>query len=257
MKIIFSDFDGTLLQKRETEINKNIKKSIYSVLDNGDVFAVSSGRTYVELKHFFKEFENDIYFIANDGSLVVYREKTLYHLPVEKEIFKDFKSFTAHGKYVTYIKTPNSILIRKVMKEYRNHVMQIDSITDINEPIYKVSDYDKTVMCPLPVVYTNPDMNEYISEHANKGNASEFLINELKIKRENSYAFGDNINDLEMFDACATSYAVANALPKVKKHATKITNNIEHEFLKISHGRNRIWNFSTLKKYPKAQELTF
>lgn len=233
MKVIFSDLDGTLLHKDEVKLNKNIKKSIYSVLENGNEFVVASGRTYIELKDLFKEFENDIWFASNDGSLVVHKEQTLLGMPVDKKLFADFRSFTAHGKYVTYINSKSSLLVRETMKCYRNHVMQIESIWDIDEDIYKISDFDKTVPCPLPVVYKNFEMNEYIADGADKGEAVKLILNKLGTKKCNAYAFGDNINDIGMFKECGTAYAVANALPSVKKCADKVTYNVENEILKI------------------------
>ena len=248
MKIIFSDLDGTLLFKNESKLNKNIKSSVYSILNNGDLFAVSSGRTYIELKNIFKEFENDIYFIANDGALVVHEEQTLYHSPLDKNLFTNFKCFSAHAKYVTYIKSTNYMHKHNLVEQYRNNTMIIDSIDDINEPIYKISDYDKTIACPLPVVYQNPDMNEYIADGINKGKATEFILRHLKINIKDAIAFGDNINDIEMFKACGTSYAVSTALPQVKKHADKVIYRVEDELTKIANRRKRIWNFLTLKK---------
>ena len=233
MKIIFSDLDGTLLHKGEKSLNKNIKNSIYSVLENGIAFCIASGRTYIELKSFFKEFENDIYFICNDGSLGVFKEKTFFDNPVDKNMFRDFKEYTAHGKYITYVKSSRSIFVRNAARKYDGHIMTIDSIYDIQGDIYKISDFDKTVDCALPIVYKDIHMNEYVSKNSDKANAAGLLIDKLKIGKNNTYAFGDNINDINMFKLCGKSYAVANALPDVKKSAQKVTYNIENDFIDI------------------------
>jgi Cof subfamily protein (haloacid dehalogenase superfamily) len=240
MRIIFSDLDGTLLGRGQTQLNKNAKKAIYSVLESGNLFAIASGRTYIELKEILKEFEDDIYFITNDGSLAVYKEQTLFDMPMEPDMFKDFKSYTAHGKYITYIKTDSSLLVRKTMEQYRNHVMKIDSTDDIKESIYKISDFDKTVPCPLEIVYRNHDMNEYIAQGADKAIAVKHILNLTGIKKEDAYAFGDNINDIAMFKECKTSYAVASAPPNIKKCADKVTYNIEEEITNIAYRRNKI-----------------
>ncbi len=233
MKIIFSDLDGTMLLRGETRINKNIKNSIYEVLKSGNIFAVSSGRTYIELLDFFREFKDDIFFVCNDGSLAVYKEQTIFSKPMDKAMFYKFKEFTAHGKYVTYLKSKNSLTIRNTMRQYRSHVMCIDDIRDINEDIYKISDFDRTVPCSLPVVYKNSIMNEFIAEDTNKKLSVSHILNMLDIKKEDSYAFGDNVNDLGMFDVCGTSYASISAKPTIKKSADKISRFIEKDFLDI------------------------
>ncbi len=236
MKIIFSDLDGTLLHRGETCINKNIKNSIYKILESGNMFSVASGRNYIELRNFFREFADDIFFVCNDGSLAVYKEQTIYSVPMDKSMFNDFREYTAHGKYVTYIKSENRLNIRNAMNQYQSHVMMIDSIGDINDDIYKISDIDKTVPCPLPVVYQNHAMNEYIADGADKGQAIEYIISILGIPPEYAYAFGDNFNDIGMFNICGTSYASVFAKPDIKKMADKIAYNIEQEFNKIIGG---------------------
>ena len=233
MKIIFSDLDGTLLLRGERSLNKNIKNSIYKILESGNLFAVSSGRTYIELKYFFKEFEEDIFFICNDGSLSVFKEQTLLAKPMDKDMFKDFKEYTAHGKYVTYIRSDNRMTIRDTMNQYRGHVMQVSDIYDIPEDIYKISDFDRSVACPLPVVYKNSIMNEFVAKDCDKKEAVSYITDLLKIEKENTFAFGDNTNDLGMFESCGTSYASIGAKPAIKKCADKISRNIEKDFLEI------------------------
>ena len=76
MKLVVSDLDGTILKRGEKELNRNILSAIEYILSNNVAFAVSSGRTYVELKKFFAPFENDIYFMANDGAQTIYKEET-------------------------------------------------------------------------------------------------------------------------------------------------------------------------------------
>lgn len=236
MKIIFSDLDGTLLHRGEAEINKNIKKSIYKILDSGNMFCISSGRTYIELKHLLKEFEDDIFFVTNDGSLSVVKEHTILSRPLDKKMFSNFKEFTAHGKYVTYVKSSNRLTIRNVMKQYRNHVMMIDDISEISEDIYKISDFDRSLSCPLPVVYRNSTMNEYIAKDTDKAEAIKSIVDALGIKKCDTYAFGDNTNDLGMFEFCGTSFAAAGAKPAIKKCADRVSYNIEKDFIEIIGG---------------------
>jgi len=233
MKVIISDLDGTLLCKDETDLNKNTKNMINSVLNSGNAFCVASGRNYTELKHLFREFEDHIYFICNDGALGIYKENTFYNCPLDKNLFYNFTKYTAHGKYVTYVRSDSSLFIRNTAKKYKGHVMQIESISDITEDIYKISDFDKSLSCPLPIVYKDNNMKEYVSAACDKANAVEYLINFLKLKKSDVYVFGDNINDVNMLQRCCNSYAVANAIPKVKKCAKKVANNIYEEIINI------------------------
>ena len=58
---------------------------------------------------------------------------------------------------------------------------------------------------------------------SNKGVALKFLQNELKITKDNTMAFGDFMNDIEMLMNAKYSFAMANALPAVKDVAKYMT----------------------------------
>ena len=233
MKLIVSDLDGTLMSKNEVSLSKSIKNSIYSQLCSGNLFAVASGRNYTELKALFSEFEKDIYFICNDGALGVYKEDTFFENSLDKQTFESFKTYAAHGKYVTYVKSANTSLERELSKKYRGHVMTIDSIYDIKGNIYKITDFDKSIPCSLPLVYKDYSMHEYIAYETDKSSALKVLISKLKVPKHDTIVFGDNLNDLGMFAICGKSFAVANAIPKVKKCADKVTQNIEKEIINV------------------------
>jgi len=61
---------------------------------------------------------------------------------------------------------------------------------------------------------------EVFSDAASKYNAVQFLRQQYGFQRV--VGFGDNLNDLPLFDACDECYAVANAKPEVKDKATSV-----------------------------------
>ena len=64
---------------------------------------------------------------------------------------------------------------------------------------------------------------------ANKGTAVRLLQRSLGISRDQTVAFGDYLNDLEMLDAAGWSFAMANAHPEVLARAARIAPaNTEH-----------------------------
>lgn len=63
----------------------------------------------------------------------------------------------------------------------------------------------------------------------NKGTAVTFLTNYLHFTKEDSFAFGDGDNDLQMFQAVGTAIAMGNGSPLAKQYATYITDTIEED----------------------------
>jgi HAD superfamily hydrolase (TIGR01484 family) len=58
---------------------------------------------------------------------------------------------------------------------------------------------------------------------ANKGAALKSIQEQYHISQEESMAFGDYFNDVEMLQQCKYSYAMENAHPEVKKKANFLT----------------------------------
>lgn len=65
-------------------------------------------------------------------------------------------------------------------------------------------------------------------EGANKGIMMEQLAQRLGFPLSRVVAFGDYVNDLDMFRVAGQSIAVANALPEVKSAATQVIGSHEH-----------------------------
>lgn len=62
-----------------------------------------------------------------------------------------------------------------------------------------------------------------------KGQRGEYLYQKLNILKENTYAFGDGENDIEMFHLVGTSIAMGNADVEVKKHASTVTLTVDED----------------------------
>ena len=62
-----------------------------------------------------------------------------------------------------------------------------------------------------------------------KGTAVEFIQQALSIGREETMAFGDNQNDMDMLNCARTSFAVANAREELKKMATGICDSYQED----------------------------
>ena len=70
---------------------------------------------------------------------------------------------------------------------------------------------DKTIFCDI------------VNIDSNKGNAVKKLLEILNIKKEETIAIGDDINDLSMFEQVGYKVAVSNAIDIVKEKADEIT----------------------------------
>lgn len=226
MRLIVSDFDGTLLLHGEKKLHNITVSEIEKLICDNDVFCVASGRSYSELKRMFGSLSDKIYFISNDGALITYKEKTIYDVPItnEKVIgFDDEKDVVAHCKYVSFVKSDSERFVRMKKEQYCGHILKIDSLAEINEPVYKITLYGKREKeVDLNRVYNRSDVCEYVQSGINKGVATTELSKILRISENDIIAIGDGMNDIEMFGVADKSYVIATAPPKVKKFGTYI-----------------------------------
>ncbi len=68
-KLLVSDLDGTILPRTAHEIPTAVQNAIEKCVQNGADFCVCSGRSYADLKHFFRHFSVPVYYIGCDGAL--------------------------------------------------------------------------------------------------------------------------------------------------------------------------------------------
>ncbi|MBR0277504.1 MAG: HAD-IIB family hydrolase [Clostridia bacterium] len=230
MKLIVSDLDGTLLLKKEGKLHRLSVLAIERIMNSGAIFCVASGRNYSELKRILKDFDDKIYFIANDGALTVHKEKTIFSYPIEfakLQLFDKEKSFVAHGKYHSFVKSRSERFIRQIKEQYLGHIVRIETADEIDEPIYKITLYEgKKDFQNLNKVYCDNLMSEYVEIGVNKGKALAELLKILKIKESDTVVAGDGSNDAEMFEMINESYVMASATPRTKKMGKYVVNSI-------------------------------
>ena len=75
----------------------------------------------------------------------------------------------------------------------------------------------------LTLLYSNPYYLEIFPSEAGKGSAVKRLAEYLNVPIENTFAAGDEQNDISMIEAAGCGIAMANATDLVKSKADVIT----------------------------------
>lgn len=70
---------------------------------------------------------------------------------------------------------------------------------------------------------------ELTARGISKGSAVKEVLNHFHIRKEDSYGFGDSMNDMEMMQACGHSIAMGNAAEEVKNISDYITDDFDHD----------------------------
>lgn len=238
IKFIATDLDGTLLTE-----DKRLPDEIFDLIgqlhSRGILFAPASGRQYANLKKLFAPVADKVVFICENGALVKYRDKTLFHAPIEDRYIKpvlDEVRALPHllpmlcGEECAYIEDDAQPFYDYSMSAYTN-CKKVDSLDEVigKENICKIAVYDEiaaadncfqVLPAKIPHLRTMLSGFEWCDVSApdvNKGVAIRVIQQHFGLKREECIAFGDHMNDYEMLLECGEAYVPENAYPPLKE----------------------------------------
>ena len=240
IKLIVSDMDGTLVNDE-----KKIDETIYALLpklkEKGIRFVVASGRQYPSLCKDFQEHVKDVVLCSENGAFIMDNGKELYAKCMTKEQVKMSldAAFAVEGmepvvcaKHVTYARTQEMVDFLGSPK-FNYKMALVDDLYNIDDDIIKISmavmnGEDTVSMFRKVRAVLDESLNLVTSGEGcmdtgiygvNKGTAVEVLQEMWDIAPEETMVFGDQYNDVDMFDRAHYSFAMAGAVEGVKKKA--------------------------------------
>ena len=81
--------------------------------------------------------------------------------------------------------------------------------------------------CRLP--RWHPYFTDIVAHDNSKAHGMEAICKHYGIRREETIAFGDGANDIEMLEWAGIGVAMGNAADAVKVHADHVTTDVDHE----------------------------
>ncbi|MGA9518747.1 MAG: Cof-type HAD-IIB family hydrolase [Trichococcus sp.] len=242
IKLIAVDMDGTFLDSHK-KFNKERFAALYKRMLEKDIrFVVASGNQYYQLRSFFPEIQDNIAFVAENGAFVVDCNKELSVGEMTQEtidkVLRIFKELDAYSKLVVcgknsaYVDSSVSDYFYQNTKRFYHRLKRVDSFSEIDDIIFKfASGFSEEevpsllehftrevgdVVSPVPTGHGSIDL---IIPGMHKASGIQLLQKLWGISDEETAAFGDSGNDIEMLEHVAYSFAMANAAEDVKKAA--------------------------------------
>ena len=244
VRLVVSDVDGTLIRNGETKIPDEIIELIKKLNKKGILFAVASGREYTNLRDLFEPVKNDIVYICVNGALVVYNNQLISKTPIDRrmayniadEIYKtEGCEMLISGEEQAYTKTNNYDFVRYVKEHIGSELVEVRNVRDVRENIIKISAYNKRDITKtaekffrkwgdkLQVVQSQKTWVDFTAFGVTKGMALSMVQEAFDIPFDETMTFGDNYNDLDMFNQSFFSYAISDSLPDIRNAARFLT----------------------------------
>lgn len=246
IKLIATDIDGTLVNKKK-ELPPDFDEVIKALKEKGISFAVASGRSISALEVQFAPYLDDISLICDNGALIVDRGQKLSCSVMPREKVVRIIDICEENGMVPLLCTSGMTYLADSDDGYKNEVMLyynrrtiLKDLRQFKDDVTKVAVYQKDgienngleildrefgsdLAVQLSGYYWVDIMNPGIS----KGRGIEILQQRLGANYENTMAFGDYLNDIEMLNSAYYSYAMENAHPAVHAAANFATGSCE------------------------------
>ena len=226
IKLIATDMDGTFLDS-----SKRFSMEFFDIFaelrKKGIKFVIASGNQYFRLYQKFLPISNEMYFIGENGSYIAKGAKLISTNTLKKE------QVQAVIQLVEKHPELNMILCGVKSAYCLSEFKHLESVVRTYYCNYQfVESYADDIARGLDKgVKATTSGNEWIdiqNEDINKGVAIKLLQKKLNIKPEECMAFGDQMNDYTLLKAVKYSYAMANAVPRIKDIAYGIAKSNDH-----------------------------
>lgn len=254
IKFIASDMDGTLLDEA-SQLDPQFFDIYRQLTEQGIIFAAASGRQYASLKQIFSPIQDEMMFIAENGTFVMHNGIELYSCQLETSTAREVVmaardiegAYTVLcGKNSAYIETQDPVALAELSKYY-HACHYVEDLLAVDDEFIKVAicHFGSSEQFVFPamnakfgasnqVVVSGRIWLDIMNAEASKGAAIEHLQETLGFTYEQTMSFGDYFNDAEMLKASYHSYAVENAHPEVKKLARfRAPSNLESGVIQV------------------------
>lgn len=254
IKLIVSDIDGTLLEDGQHALNPELFDVILKLREKGMQFAAASGRQWGSIETVFEPVKEKVFYLSDNGAYVGCHGRQLFVNTIERETVMDMVrdiraaglDVMISGPDVVYLDTPNEEFYRWMVDGYKFRVKRVNDILKVDDAFIKVSAYKKTDVegatkalrekyrDKMKITISGDMWMDCMAPGVNKGVAVKLLQESLGILPEETIAFGDQMNDIEMLEAVYYSFAIGNARPEVKKVARfEADTNVNDGVLKV------------------------
>lgn len=218
MKFLISDYDGTL----KSDV-KNLKINISAIQkfrNNGNLFAIATGRSYESIKEEIKKYDiNYDYLITNDGAITFDKFDNIINYEVCKEneleeLYSSINNLKNYKNRIEQFKLPNS----SVTVELQILTTIFKKSNDIDHILKNYPNIEKAQIKIFLFKLT------FLKKYCNKSTAIKKLIETIDNCGE-IITIGDGYNDIEMLKDF-NGYKMLSCYPCLWKYKFKITKEV-------------------------------
>lgn len=253
--LLFFDIDGTLITLDDSHtFPESTKQALLKAKDKGHKIFINTGRVRTAVDKQLKNFPFDG-MVCGCGTYIEYEGQSLYHASLKQEdcvtyarrlhecgvetVFEGKNQLYVdgnHGKgeFLEFIFDYFSKNSEMPIGNYLDADIQYDKFTTYLRPGCNEKLFYETFETDFHLIPHGGQVIEAVPRHTSKATGIHFLEEYLKCSHENSYAFGDSINDMEMLRYVPHSIGMGNAVSQVKDVVEFVTEDVTADGIAVA-----------------------
>jgi len=264
-KLLFFDIDGTLVVHPDEIIPKSAEIAIHRTRELGNLCFICTGRPPYMLDLAGK-IEMDGYIFSN-GACAILDQETIVSEPIPPELVSYVRQLadrcgagyslqSRFGGWMSprqkehFLRMNRGLPEEAVRRMESSPFMRLGGrpITEYQgEEVYKIDvSFSDTAQLDLFRKWMDPRLNficmlstsgngrnggEITLKHVTKGTTANRIVQWFGGEIEDSYGFGDSLNDMDLIRRCGTGIAMGNAVEELKEAADYVTADIRQDGL--------------------------
>lgn len=244
IKMVFFDIDDTLRVKDTGYMPESIKTVFAKLKEKGILTGIASGRARYGVPKEVQDLNAD-YCVKLNGAYAKDNQKNIiFQAPIPDEIVVRYKEWAdavgihygMAGRHEAVLSVRNDLVSNTIDHVYEG--LEVDPNYNEKHDIYQMWTFEEkgdALQLPddlaehLRLVRWHDNSSDVVLKGTSKALGVSKIVEHLGLKPENILVFGDERNDLELFDYAGISVAMEISHPLTKEKADFITKKVEED----------------------------
>ena len=244
IKIIFFDIDDTLRNSKTGFVPSTIPRVFKQLREKGILTGIATGRGIFGVVPEIKALNPDFFVTLNGAYIEDKKGNVIYSNKIARDKVKEYIAWTKEegieyglvGSHEAKLSRRTEMISQAIDPIYPD--LDVDPDFYQKEDIYQMWTFEdqgddltlpESLASTLRMVRWHEHSSDVVPISGSKAAGVAKVVDQLGLKPENVMVFGDELNDLELFDYAGISVAMGISHEKIKEKADYITKTLEED----------------------------
>ena len=244
IKIIFFDIDDTLRNSKTGFVPTTIQTIFQQLREKGILTGIATGRGIFGVVPEIKALKPDFFVTLNGAYIEDKKGNVIYSNKIARDKVEEYIAWTKEvgidyglvGSHEAKLSRRTEMISQAIDPIYPD--LEVDPDFYQKEDIYQMWTFEdqgddltlpENLSSTLRLVRWHEHSSDVVPISGSKAAGVAKVVDQLGLKPENVMVFGDELNDLELFDYAGISVAMGISHDKIKEKADYITKTLEED----------------------------